>query len=218
MMYEAVTLPIDREAASAIQSYIDWLNSQGGRGEELGASTMDLRGADLSGIPMRYLHFIQTDLRDCVFSGCDFSKSELTAAVLNGSKFVEANFHKADLSECEAREADFTRASFVGAKFYRAELVGSSFKEAHLNAAWMHGTDLRGSDLSGAWFGPGEPSGTTVFKEAKVLGCRVAGAGGWVKGTIDIGSEKEPRIISGPELSEWFQDNGAPDVKITGGA
>jgi uncharacterized protein YjbI with pentapeptide repeats len=167
---------------------------------------------------MRYLHLIQTDLRECVFSGCDFSKSELSGAVLNGSKFVEANFYKADLLECEAREADFTRASFVGAKFYRAELAGSYFVGSHLNAAWMHGTDLRGSDLSGAWFGPGEPSGTTVFKEARVLGCRVAGSGGWVKGTVDIGTEDEPRIIGGSELARWFQENGAPDVKIADGA
>ncbi|PDP85626.1 hypothetical protein CQJ94_21610 [Glycomyces fuscus] len=163
---------------------------------------------------MAYLDFIQTDLSDCVFDGCDFSKSELSAAVLSNSKFIGSNFRKADLSECEARGADFTRASFVGAKFYRAEIFGSCFREAHLNAAWMYETDLRESDLSGVWFGPGGASGTAVLKEAKVLGCRVAGAGGWVRGTVDVGTESEPRVIGGPELAEWFQDNGAPDVRI----
>lgn len=213
-MYKAITLPADSEAASAVQSYVNWLNTHGAQGEELGASMMDLRGANLSGIPMRYLYFLQTDLSDCVFNGCDFSKAELSAATLNSSKFVEANFLKADLSECEARETDFTRASLIGAKFYRAEIVGSCFREAYLNAAWMHETDLRESDLSGVWFGPGEASGTTVFKETKVLGCRVVGAGGWVRGTADVGTKSKPHVIRGTELAEWFQDNGAPDVKI----
>ncbi|WP_370010685.1 pentapeptide repeat-containing protein [Nocardiopsis sp. LDBS0036] len=182
--------------------------------EESGASGMDLRGADLSGTPMRYLCFVQADLSGSVFNGCDFSKSELSAAVLNNSKFVGASFRKADLSECEARGTDFTKASFVGAKFYRSEIFGSCFREAYLNAAWMHETDLRGSDLSSVWLGPGEASGTTVFKEAKVLGCTVTGAGGWVRGTVDVGTESEPRIIGGPELVEWFRDNGAPDVRV----
>lgn len=163
---------------------------------------------------MAYLHFIQTDLSGCAFNGCDFSKSELSAAVLNNSKFIGANFRKADLSECEARGTDFTRASFVGTKFYRAEIVGSCFRGAHLNAAWMHEADLRGSDLSGVWFGPGGDSGTAVLKEAKVLGCGVAGAGGWVRGTVDVGTESEPRVIGGRKLAEWFRDNGAPDVRI----
>lgn len=175
---------------------------------------MDLRGVDLSGIPMRYLYFIQADLRDCVFSGCDFSNSELSAAVLNNSRFVGANFHKADLSECEARGVDFSKALFVGARFYRSEIVDSCFGEAYLNAVWMHETDLRGSDLAGVWFGPGGASGTAVLKEAKLLGCRVAGAGGWVRGTVDVGTESEPRILHGPELAEWFQENGAPEVRI----
>ena len=214
VVYEATALPVDSEAASAVRSYIDWLNTHGDQGGELGVSTMDMRGANLSGMPMAYLHFIQTDLSECVFDGCDFSKSELSAAVLNNSRFVGSNFRKADLSECEARGADFTRASFVGAKFYRSEIVGSCFREAYLNAAWMHETDLRESDLSGVWFGPGEASGTTVFKEAKILGCTVTGAGGWVRGTVDVGTEREPRVIGGPGLAEWFQDNGAPDVRI----
>ena len=81
----------------------------------------------------------------------------------------------------------------------------------------MHETDLCGSDLSGVWFGPGGTSGTTVFKEAKLLGCRIDGAGGWVKGTVDIGTESVPHVIGGLELVEWFQDNGAPGVKIAGG-
>ena len=214
MRHEAIALPADHEAALAVQAYIEWLNTGGNQGEELGASTMDLRGADLSGIRMKYLYFIQADLRNCVFNECDFSNSDLSATNLSDSKFIGSNFRKADLSECDAREADFTRASFVGAKFYCSEMIGARFEEAHLNAAWMHETDLRESNLSGVWFGPGGTSGSTVFKEARILGCRVAGAGGWVKGSVDIGTEGEPHIISGPELATWFQDNGAPDVKV----
>ncbi|WP_420372135.1 pentapeptide repeat-containing protein [Nocardiopsis dassonvillei] len=58
---------------------------------------VDLRGANLSGMSMAYLHFIQADLSECVFNECDFSKSELSAAVLNNSRFVGSNFRKADL-------------------------------------------------------------------------------------------------------------------------
>ncbi len=43
----------------------------------------------------------------------------------------------------------------------------------------------------------------------------MVGAGGWVKGTVDVGTESEPHVISGTELAEWFQDNGAPGVKIS---
>ena len=213
-MYEATSLPIDSEAALAVQSYIDWLNTQGKQGEELGASTMDLRGSDLTGVPMKYLYIIQADLRNCNFNECDFSKSDLSASTLNASKFVNANFRKADLSECEAQETDFTRASFVGAKFYRTEIFGSCLKEAYLNASWLHETDLRESDLSGVWFGPGGKSGTTTFKETKVHAIKVAGAGGWVEGTVDIGTEGEPHIIRGTELAQWFQENGASEVRV----
>jgi hypothetical protein len=78
----------------------------------------------------------------------------------------------------------------------------------------MYETDLCESDLSGVWFGPDGVRGTAVFKETKVLECGVAGAGGRVRGTVDAGTESESRVIGGPELAEWFQDNGAPDVRI----
>ena len=213
-MYAATAFPDDKDAASAVRSYIDWLNTQGHRGEELGASAMDFRGSDLSGLPLAYLYLIQTDLSNCIFNGCDFSKSELSGATLNASSFVGANFRKADLGECEAQKADFTRASFVGASFYRTEIFGSCLRGAYLNAAWLYETDLRDSDLSGVWFGPGEASGTTVFKEARVRGVKVTGAGGWVKGTVDVGTESGPHLVGGPELAQWFQDNGAPDVRV----
>ena len=171
-MYAATAFPADEDAASAVRSYIDWLNTQGHRGEELGGAT------------------------------------------LNASSFVGANFRKADLGECEAQQADFTRASFVGASFYRTEIFGSCLRGAYLNAAWLYETDLRDSDLSGVWFGPGEASGTTVFKEARVRGVKVTGAGGWVKGTVDVGTEDRPHLVGGPELVQWFQDHGAPDVRV----
>src|SRR5699024_8541188 len=100
----------------------------------------------------------------------------------HAASLVGANFRKADLGECEAQQSDFTRASFVGASFYRTEIFGSCLRGAYLNAAWLYETDLRDSDLSGVWFGPGEASGTTVFKEARVRGVKVTGAGGWVEG------------------------------------
>lgn len=197
-----------------MSAYILWLETMGEDGVEIGASAMDLRGAQLPGISMKSLYFISTDMRDCLFDGCDFSNSELRGAFVNSASFVESNFYKVDFSECSGEAAVFTRASLVGADFYECELAGSIFRDAFLNGSSMHGTDLRRADLRGAWFGPRDVAGWTTMSSTKLADCDVTDAGGCIKGSADIGPPGEPCVVIGEELSAWFTQRGAPAVEI----
>ena len=91
--------------------------------------------------------------------------------------------------------------------------------------AWAHGEaghclcagDLRGADLRGIRFGPGGPGGCAGLVATHLHDCRVAGDGGWVRGTADVGPAGRPRVLGGAELAAWFAGHGAPDVEVAEG-
>ncbi len=190
------------------------MDGDGGQGQGLDGIMKDFRGSHLIESDQSYMFFTSADMSDCVFDRSDFAKSDLSGTDISNSSFVGATFRKTDFGGCVASDTDFADARFVGARFHRSELRGSRFFRAFLNGSWMYESDLREADLSEVWFGPEGVGGPTRFVSARLRGCAVAGAGGWVSGTIDVGTPESPHILSSAELAVWFADNGAPNVRV----
>jgi uncharacterized protein YjbI with pentapeptide repeats len=87
-----------------------------------------------------------------------------------------------------------------------AGLSGVIFGRASLS-----GADLRGADLSQCMFG-GTP-GPTDLRQARLAGCRLAGATGRIYGPVDIGADA-PQLIGDTDLRDWLARQGAPLIEV----
>ena len=92
-------------------------------------SSLNLRGAQLSGLPLAGADFSDADLLDAELkrtdlTGATLSEADLTNVDLTGSILVGA-----DLSEALLRNTEFTNADFTGADLTEADLAGAFYVE-----------------------------------------------------------------------------------------
>ena len=88
------------------------------------------------------------------FRGVDFSDANVTGADFTGAAFQGVDFSDADLTNVNFTEAafqgtDFSDANLQGACFIHAQLVGSDFSDAILTGAIFTGARRIGDDFSG---------------------------------------------------------------------
>ncbi len=94
-------------------------------------------------------------VKDCDFSGSDFSHSVLRTANLRGTRLEGCNFSHAvlddaDLSECLLYKADLYRAVGRSSRFVKADLREARVVAANLMGAMLSRADVRGADFTGA--------------------------------------------------------------------
>jgi len=95
-------------------------------------SNLNLRGAQLSGLPL---------------AGADFSDADLVDAEIKRTDLTGANFSEADLTNVDLTETIFIDANLSEATLRNTDLSGTDFT----------GADLREVDLTDAFYVDGEP-------------------------------------------------------------
>jgi pentapeptide repeat protein len=191
--------PDDPETAAVLQSYLADPDSM------MSGSQSDFRGADLRGLDLSGAELIEANLREVSLSGTDLTRVNLRIADLSGADLTGARMYKTDADHCVAAAAVLRGAYLFRASFMHADLRSADLRRAFLNAVNFAHADMRGADLRKASVGKGTP---LFFRETRLLGSRLEGAQGQVRGTVDIG-EDAPEILAGAELTGWFRSQNA---------
>jgi len=210
---EPIAWPSDPAAAEAIRQYLIWLRSDGSEGAELGGP-LDFRGANLTGIQMKWKFLWGSNFSGVILDKVDLYKSELIGATLTGASLEGARLHRTEMGECEAHRISFAGANLLKARISDSELTDSNFRDTYTGGAHLVNTDLRGSDFRSARFGGENPGEWTNLRGARMGGCQLAEASGTVIGPIDVGEDDTQNILSGTELKSWFSAQGAIDVTV----
>jgi uncharacterized protein YjbI with pentapeptide repeats len=146
---------------------------------------LQLPATKMSGLVLSFLR-----LADSTFTGCDFSRADLSGSDLSRchatfASFVDANLasailNEARLEQCDFRGASMVRANLTGADVRGANLRGSDLRRANLTSVSCKGAvwdganlekaivisvDLRGAKMEGL-----------VLREANLEGCDLEGA------------------------------------------
>lgn len=194
--------PADLEAREALETY---LAERAEQDTPLDGMELDFRGADLSNLDLCCAYLLSATLTGVSLVGADLFSATLSGASLVGADLSGAELGKAEAIECEARTAVFKGADLFKADFTGAVLHSANLREAKLSAASFSRADLRNADLRCCRFSD------LFLRGARMHGARLDGAGGLVKGPVDVG-EFVPRMLDGHELTEWFHAHGAPEV------
>ncbi len=101
------------------------------QGEPL--STLDLAGADLSGL----------SLAKAMLRGANLSGTKLAGACLDGAKLSGANLSSADLRAASLLAADLSGADLSRSSMDAADFTGATLDDANLKLATLIGTTLR---------------------------------------------------------------------------
>ena len=119
-----------------------------------GWRTLDLAGADLSGLDLA-----GTDFAGANLGGVNLAGATLTGANLAGARLVEANLAAADLTvaklvAADLSRADLTRANLSDADLSHVDLTAArvsavAWRGCRLTAAKLTGLDLHAADFSG---------------------------------------------------------------------
>ncbi len=107
---------------------------------------LDLSGADLSRIDLRWVNFAGANLDDV-----DFTESTLTGSYFGPATFsTEQPFVSKDHIPASLRGTMFLGASLLAATFNYVELDGASFDGAYLGLVNFRGVEFNGISFSGA--------------------------------------------------------------------
>ncbi len=121
---------------------------------------IDLRGWDLSNLPLMGINLanVQLDnadlsganLQGANLSGANLEKAKLTGTNLSGARLIKTNLKTADLTEANLIQADLKDASLQHAELSRAHLNFARLPNADLTHAILNKTNLSNAGLSGA--------------------------------------------------------------------
>ncbi|HRW09287.1 MAG TPA: pentapeptide repeat-containing protein [Caldilineaceae bacterium] len=117
--------------------------------------SINLVGADLSGLDLRGVNFRGAILSESSFRGSDLRDAECFAARFTKCDFYKAKLGQAGLKQANFRdailvEADLTGATLEGAQMVLSDLTGAVLCDANLQFVIMSGSVLRSADLTGA--------------------------------------------------------------------
>jgi hypothetical protein len=199
--------PADPAARQALQEYLEALPRDSGKvPPALAGSDLDFTGADLSGLYLSAAGFGAAQLSGVRLAGADLYGAWLVEATLRGADLSECDLRKVSGRTCDARDAILRGAQLERADFEDSDFRGADLSGVRFGRASMSGADLRGADLHGCVFGT--IVGPTDLWQARLAGCRVAGATGRIAGPVDVGADV-PRLIDGADLRDWFASQGA---------
>jgi uncharacterized protein YjbI with pentapeptide repeats len=205
--------PADPAARKALQEYLEALPLKPENSPlSLAGGELDFSGADLSG-----LYLAGARLGEAILSGvrlidADLYSAWLVQATLRGADLSGCDVRKVDGRACDARNAIFRGARLARADFEDSDFRGADMSGADFGRASLGGIDLRGADLRNCVFGPAVSP--TDLEEARLAGCLLSGAAGYIYGPVDIGADT-PQLVNGSELKAWFASQGAPEVEVT---
>ncbi|HKV56936.1 MAG TPA: pentapeptide repeat-containing protein [Ktedonobacteraceae bacterium] len=133
---------------------IEWLlaTHANGRGpvdsadpEQSGRPGLDLCGADLRGVDLRWL-----PLAHAIFVNAHLEEAKLYNVHLERADFNGAHLERASLDNAYLEGASLCRAHLENASLNYARLEGAFLLEAHLEGAGLHGVHLEGAKLMNA--------------------------------------------------------------------
>lgn len=200
--------PADPEACRVLRGYLEELAAGSDRPVVLSTDSLDMRGADLSGMDLSGAFFHDTNLAGVHLSGaCLLHAYFFNSNDLSGADFSRACLRKVEAVDALARGADFSGADLTRADLMYADLRGVDFRDAFLWSVLLTWADLRDADLRGARL-EGSLDG------ARLAGARLEGACGSVTGDVYVDGSGER--LSGTRLTEWFERHGAPGLRAAG--
>ncbi|MBP2400716.1 pentapeptide repeat-containing protein [Streptomyces syringium] len=198
-------LPTDEEAAGWLA---EWESAEDGR--TIDATSLDLRGADLTRVDFASGLLGEADLRGVTLTGACLSRAHLEAADLTGADLSGACLSKAILEEASLRGANLQEANLGSAELHDVDATGANLRGARLNGAFLDTVRLHGADLSGATVN------MTSFEVTIDRGTVLEGLTGTLFGpaTIaddDTGSADDDglREWGGAALERWLNERGA---------
>lgn len=129
---------------------------------ELRFQGVNLAGADLSRLDLRYINFKYANMRGCNLSfanlsWCCLERSDLSHACLDnaqllGVKSLCANMEGATLRNCNLKDPAGSRANMEGVNLKGANLEGSDMGGVNLRVATLKNANLQNCDLRAAVF------------------------------------------------------------------
>lgn len=140
----------------------------------------NLRGANLNGSAARCSNLANADLwgarlRHAEFGDVDLRRAKLCSAEIDGTDFRDATLIEADLHDARGVGASFLNADASGAVFSGANLSACDFEGACLRRADLSGTDLRSANLERADLSMAILGGA-VLDYARLQGANLSGA------------------------------------------
>lgn len=138
-------------------------------------ATLDLTGADLSGMELQGADLSGAFLESARLDGADLRHADLSGAVL-----AHASLRGAKLDGARLGGTNLGRSTLAGASLVEAQLPGAELMGADLTGAVLRGADLRGASLLQARLTDADCSEIhteqLVLVEAQVTGLRLQGA------------------------------------------
>nr|XP_018905383.1 PREDICTED: BTB/POZ domain-containing protein KCTD9 [Bemisia tabaci] len=127
---------------------------------ELRFQGVNLAGADLSRLDLRYINFKYACLHGCRMNGAnlswcwleraDLSHAQMEGAQLLGVRMLCANLESANLRGCYFEDPAGSRANMEGVNLNGADLEGSNMAGVNLRVATLKNANLRSCDLRAA--------------------------------------------------------------------
>ncbi|WP_072804140.1 pentapeptide repeat-containing protein [Rhodococcoides yunnanense] len=204
--------PLDDEAKRALEHFFDSVDAGSDTLPILAGDGLDFTGADLSGLDLAAAALNSALLSDTTLHGTCLVNAWILDAKLERADLSGANLRRARLRRCDCRGA-----TLVGAQLNKTDISDGDFREVDLHStaldqAFMPGIDLRGADLrSSSW---GLAPSNAIIDEAKLVGANLSGMTGDVTDAVDVGLH-EPEILRGARLQQWFDNHGAPHVRVS---
>jgi len=117
---------------------------------ELRCQGIDLNGADLSNLDLRYINFKLANLAGCDLSGANLGNCCLERADLTGACLDEASLGGVKMPRANLEGASLVKCNFEDPTCHKANLEGANLKCAILDGSQMTGINLRLANLKGA--------------------------------------------------------------------
>jgi len=121
------------------------------KGEE--ARAADLRGVNLSHVP----------LRDVYLRRADLSGANLVFADLTGAHLADVTLNDADMGRVILHRGELNYATLTGAHLRQADLSSANLQYTNIAGARFHNADLRGTVLHGAYL-----DARTILSDARL--------------------------------------------------
>jgi uncharacterized protein YjbI with pentapeptide repeats len=171
----------------------------------------DLSRANLAGMELDGIAFLDTNLRKANLRGADLANCMLTSSDLRG----------ADLKNASLVRGEIVNVDFSGADLRGAKLASANCEESNLSGADLRGADLRWTNLTRVTLRKARLEGArlenahfvqTDFSGADLTGCTVYGVSAWElnlsntrQHNLVITREDEPSLtVDNLELAQFI--------------
>lgn len=169
----------------------------------------DFSNLDLSNLDLRGHYYVGYTN---VFTGADFSHSDLHGTILGSGNFDRANFYMANLEG-----AEFVTATLIGAHFEKANLKNVLFQECDLSKAMLSQADLSRATITGSRFA-GANLSRSVLSGARNRNAQMDFSGADLRGANLKGVNLRLAVFRDADLSNAILRNAILDEADFAGA